>query len=34
MELVLGEGTPSELMTAFDDVGGEETTVDTSILIG
>jgi hypothetical protein len=32
-ELVLDESAPSRFSTAFDDVGGEETTVDTSILI-
>jgi hypothetical protein len=32
-EFILDESAPSRFSTAFDDVGGEETTVDTSILM-
>jgi hypothetical protein len=33
MEFILDERAPSRFSTSFDDVGGEETTVDTSILM-
>jgi hypothetical protein len=32
-ESILDESAPSRFSTAFDDVGREETTVDTSILM-